>query len=84
MLFDYFDLSEITFKLLKWSELRSLYMLVLLKMLQCCNTDVFFALLDKMVTIDVKTIIAIIAVITVMFVIAVNVYCFIGLYGFND
>ena len=48
-------------------------MLQLLQLLQCCNTEVFFALLDKMVTIDVKTIITIIVVITVMPIIAVLV-----------
>ena len=48
-------------------------MLHLLKLQHCCNTDVFSALLDKMVTIDVKTIIAIIVAIIVMSIMAVSV-----------
>ena len=47
-------------------------MLKLLKLLQCCDTDVFFALLYKMVTIDVETIMTIVVVITVIAVIALK------------
>ena len=44
-----------------------------MKLLQCCNMDVFFDLTEEIVTMDVKTIMATIVEIAVMSVMAVLV-----------